>query len=38
MVSDTEGDLGEELELEPLMEDPMYVALARATRSPTSPS
>ena len=29
MVSDTEGDLGGELTLEPLMEDPMYVALAR---------
>ena len=29
VVSDSEGDLGEELELEPLMEDPMYLALAR---------
>jgi DNA-binding transcriptional LysR family regulator len=29
VVSDVEGDLGEDIELEPLMEDPMYVALAR---------
>src|SRR4051794_19248377 len=29
VVSDSEGELGEELELEPLMEDPMYLALAR---------
>jgi DNA-binding transcriptional LysR family regulator len=29
VVSDSEGDLGEELELEPLMEDPMFLAVAR---------
>jgi DNA-binding transcriptional LysR family regulator len=29
VVSDSEGDLGDELELEPLMEDPMFLALAR---------
>jgi DNA-binding transcriptional LysR family regulator len=29
VVSDTEGELGDDLVLEPLMEDPMYVALAR---------
>jgi DNA-binding transcriptional LysR family regulator len=29
VVSDSEGDLGDELELELLMEDPMYLALAR---------
>jgi DNA-binding transcriptional LysR family regulator len=29
VVSNTEGDLGETIELEPLMEDPLYVALAR---------
>jgi DNA-binding transcriptional LysR family regulator len=29
VVSDTEGELGEGLVLEPLMDDPMYVALAR---------
>ena len=30
VVSDSKGDLCEELELEPLMEDPLYVALARS--------
>ena len=29
VVSDSEGELSQELELEPLMEDPLYVALAR---------
>jgi DNA-binding transcriptional LysR family regulator len=29
VVSDSEGELSEELELEPLMEDPLYVAMAR---------
>ena len=29
VVSDSEGELSEELVLEPLMEDPLYVALAR---------
>jgi DNA-binding transcriptional LysR family regulator len=30
VVSDSEGELGDELVLEPLMEDPMYLALARS--------
>jgi DNA-binding transcriptional LysR family regulator len=29
VVSDSEGDLGDELELEPLMDDPMFLAVAR---------
>src|SRR3954453_14881166 len=29
VVSDADGDLGEDLDLEPLMDDPMYVALSR---------
>ena len=29
VVSDSDGDLGDEIQLEPLMEDPVYVALAR---------
>jgi DNA-binding transcriptional LysR family regulator len=29
VVSDVAGDLGEDIDLEPLMEDPLYVALAR---------
>src|SRR4051812_62981 len=30
VVSDAEGALGDELELEPLMEDPMYLAVSRS--------
>src|SRR3954454_14170353 len=30
VVSDSEGALGDELDVEPLMEDPMYLALARS--------
>src|SRR4051812_8030462 len=37
VVSDTEGELGEDLVLEPLMEDPMYVALSREHPLATKP-
>ena len=30
VLSDSEGQLSDELELEPLMEDPLYVAMARS--------
>jgi DNA-binding transcriptional LysR family regulator len=37
VVSDSEGVLSDELELEPLMEDPLYVAMARSHPLATKP-